>query len=214
MQVSIPDADDRAKDPRLIDAAVFSETPGLHPYTIRVSIGDYRDDLRGVLLNCAWQARVFPFTIDPRTDLEAWRAESEGPAAVAFEPESLRLRFANGGPSDLGKAVGDAVVAAKLPRDRFGTIARTIIPLTSGRYRIVTKSDDGIRVRVRTQGMLGEEPVTTTVIENWTHHGPTTDTGEFSIGLPGFLSLEPCEIIVEHFELDGYALIEFSIEPA
>ena len=77
-------------------------------------------------------------------------------------------------------------------------IARTRIELPAGRWRFTTLSDDGVRVMV--DG--------TTVIENWTWHGPTRDTGIFEQETAGAV-----EIVVEHFEIDGYAVLEFDLEP-
>ena len=69
--------------------------------------------------------------------------------------------------------------------------------MAPGRYRVTTRSDDGVRVIVDGR----------TVIENWTHHGPTTDHGEFVVERPGGVS-----ILVEHFELNGYAWLSFDLE--
>ena len=77
----------------------------------------------------------------------------------------------------------------------FATIAETTLTLPAGTYEIVTVSDDGVRVRVN-----GE-----TALENWTWHGPTEDRA--TITLPD----GEHRIRVEHFELDGYAMLSFRI---
>ncbi len=64
---------------------------------------------------------------------------------------------------------------------------------------IETPSDDGIRVRV--DGEL--------VIDNWTWHAPTRDEGQFKLSSPRRVAIE-----VEHFELDGYAVLEFALKRA
>lgn len=51
-----------------------------------------------------------------------------------------------------------------------------------------------------------------TVIENWTHHGPTGDAGEFLVGGDGESVAETVEIVVEHFEIFGFAVLEVSLE--
>ena len=64
-------------------------------------------------------------------------------------------------------------------------------------------SDDGVRVSV------DGKPV----IENWTWHGPTQDTGKLTLTAD-----KTVEILVEHFQIDGFAVLEFSLsqsaEPA
>lgn len=81
--------------------------------------------------------------------------------------------------------------------DRFATRARATLDLPAGRYRLRVVSDDGVRVRI------GGE----VVLENWTHHAPTEDQAEFE--WPG--GAQPIE--VEHFELDGWAVLTLGLEP-
>jgi beta-glucosidase len=82
-------------------------------------------------------------------------------------------------------------------------IARTRLPLSAGTWEFTTLSDDGIRVLVD-----GKQ-----VIENWAWHGPTRNTGALTLDKD-----ETTEIVVEHFEIDGYAVLELGIarkpEPA
>jgi len=59
-----------------------------------------------------------------------------------------------------------------------------------------TLSDDGVRVTVDGR----------TIIDNWTWHGPTRDTGTFDLSED-----HAVEIVVEHFEINGYAAFELSI---
>ena len=92
--------------------------------------------------------------------------------------------------------VSDKVTAAKFGRDHFGMIARTRLPLTKGTWELGTLSDDGVRVSV-------DEKL---VIENWAWHGPTSDTAKLT--LPADKTVE---IVVEHFQIDGYAVLEFSL---
>jgi PA14 domain-containing protein len=88
------------------------------------------------------------------------------------------------------------VTAAKFGSDHFGMIARARLPLSKGTWEFSTLSDDGIRVTV------DKKPV----IENWTWHGPTRDTGKLVLAAD-----ETVEIVVEHFQIDGYAVLEFSL---
>ena len=113
----------------------------------------------------------------------------------------LRLPYGGGGPRQLA-AFAEAPDPDALPgAEHFGTVARTRVPLPPGRWRLRTLSDDGVRVRVSTR----DEPV----IENWSWHGPTWDEGVFTVP-----ENEPdVEIFVEHFELDGHAVLELRLEP-
>lgn len=111
--------------------------------------------------------------------------------------EGVRLAYRHGGPRELG--VSPDLEGAEIGRDRFGTIVTTSIPLGPGTWRIRTLSDDGVRVLV--DGVA--------VIENWTWHAPTRDVGTFTLEQG-----RTVEIMVEHFELDGYAVLEVEIERA
>jgi hypothetical protein len=91
------------------------------------------------------------------------------------------------------------VPAVAAPVDHFGTLACARLPLPVGRWRLQTLSDDGVRVRI--DGA--------TVLENWTWHGPTRDEALFEIERPRDVLVE-----VEHFELDGDAILEVRLQPA
>lgn len=169
--------------------------PGLHPYRFELVSGDQRWSFEGVFVNTAWDVTVFEWTSHPIEEPAAWRAEAEGGTRV--RTIGLDLAFASGGPGslpELARAGFDRSV-----RDRFGTIARARLLLTAGAWRVRTLSDDGVRVLAD-----GE-----TVIENWTWHGPTWDEG--------LLVLERArevELLVEHFELDGFSVLKFEVLPA
>jgi hypothetical protein len=77
-------------------------------------------------------------------------------------------------------------------------VAKTSLVLPSGRWRLTTLSDDGIRVVVGGR----------TRIENWTWHGPTRDEAVFEQRETGEVELR-----VEHFEIDGYAVLRLDLEP-
>lgn len=180
---------------------VWSTQPGVHAYTISAEGQGHAMRLEGVITHTEWDAAFFSWRemkrdreATPPDDLETWRALAKGPDAVRARVSDLRFVFGSRGPSDLG--IAQAVTEADLGRDLFGMIAHTKIPLGKGLWRITTRSDDGVRVIVN-----GE-----TIIENWTHHGPTTDTGEFTMVADG-----EAEIIVEHFEIFGYAVLEFDM---
>ncbi len=165
--------------------------PGVHAYTLNLFIGDAEPiKIDGTMIAVEWAVQTFNWTVDPREDLEGWRGEASG--AVAQNVGELDLRFAMGGPSDVGLEQEDQVGS-----DHFGTIARTRVRLPAGNWRFTTVSDDGVRVLVD-----GEA-----IIENWTWHGPTRDSGILSLAEP-----REVEIVVEHFELDGFAQLSLLIE--
>ncbi len=188
--------------------AIRASEPGVYPYVLSAAKGEFEQDIRGTIVNCTWDVAFFAWeppdppadeSGTPRTppDLDAWRALALGPAATRMKTGRLSFRHGTGGPSE---AAGDPVVKeARLPRDYFGMIARTRLPLKPGTWRITTTSDDGVRV------LVDAKPV----IENCTHHGPTKDTGEFSVDADRVV-----EIVVEHFEIMGFAVLEVDLERA
>src|SRR5262249_51683182 len=141
-----------------------------------------------------WQATFFswPTNMDPRKDLRAYQQLAVSPDAVSCEVDELSFRYGMRGPSDLG--LSQKVTEARLGQDHFGMIARTRLPLTKGHWQFSTLSDDGVRVSVDGKS----------VIENWSWHGPTRDTGQLTID-----SDKTVEITLEHFQIDGYAVLEF-----
>jgi hypothetical protein len=46
------------------------------------------------------------------------------------------------------------------------------------------------------------------VIEDWTWHAPKRDEGTYEQAADGEV-----KIVVEHFEIDGFAVLELEIEP-
>jgi parallel beta-helix repeat protein len=166
------------------------------PYELRVRVPSKELSGRGVLASATWRVVVGAWSSDPREDPASWR-EQVG-RGVTFEVPSLALRYGGGGPSEL-EGAPQAVKEAQIGRDAFGTLASTKLVLPKGRWRLATTSDDGVRVKL--DGRV--------VIENWTWHGPTGDAVEVEFEQDGVHELE-----VEHFELDGWATLEFEVEPA
>ena len=79
--------------------------------------------------------------------------------------------------------------------DRFATRATTRVPLPAGRYEVRTLSDDGVRVTIDGKN----------VQEDWTHHGPTERKSVVE------LAAGEHTIVVEHFEITGYAVLKFEL---
>ena len=84
---------------------------------------------------------------------------------------------------------GDGVPAPGLPANDFSVRWTAEPTFTAGAWRFTTTSDDGIRLLV--DG--------TAVIDNWTDHGPTTDTGTRT------LTAGAHSVVVEYYEKGGGA---------
>jgi len=165
------------------------------PYELRVSVGTAQEPVaaHGTLLAALWDARFFAWTVDPRVDLDGWRREAElGDRATL---KAMDLRYGAGGPTTA--KISDELQHAALPNDAFGMVAQTRVTMPPGRYRFRVRSDDGVRLRADGR----------TLIERWDWHGPTDDTAEFVVDERREVMLE-----LEHFELDGFAVLSLSVE--
>ncbi len=178
------------------DLAIAATGAGVHPYLLRVKDGGWQQETRGTLISATWDVTFFQWTeaADPRNDLSAWRKLSQGGNAVSGRVKQLVFQYAWGGPSD--QKLSETITAAKLGGDHFGMIARTQLPLSAGTWEFTTLSDDGIRA------VVDGKPI----IENWAWHGPTRDVGTFTLA-----KAKTVEIVVEHFEIDGYSVLELGI---
>ena len=172
--------------------------PGVHAYQMRVKAQDLDEVFTGTLISALWDATFFKWTqaTDPREHIDAWRALAQGETAVSTQVKRLSFPYGGGGPS--AQQFDGAPATAGLGSNHFGMIARTSLALSAGTWEFATLSDDGVRV------LVDGEPV----IENWTWHGPTPNAGELKLGQD-----KTVEIMVEHFEIDGYAVLELEISP-
>jgi len=180
---------------------IVASEPGVHPYRVELRPGTDRMTraIEGTLVVASWDVRIFPMTVDPLAPgtREAWREESRGDHAAHTVADAIDFAFGSAGPAGV-----PALRSAKetLPgRAQFGLVATTRLSLPEGRWKFTTLSDDGVCVRVNGA----------TIIENWSHHGPTTDTAVFEQAAGG----AEVEIEVEYFQLDGHAVLRLSIEP-
>ena len=175
---------------------ISTTQPGIHPYVMRVKANDFERELHGTLSSAVWDATFFKWTKDndPRKDIDAWRNLAKGESAVSAKVSRLVFSYGWTGPSD--QDISESVNTANLGGDYFGMIAKTHLPLSAGKWEFATLSDDGIRLTVDGKA----------IIDNWTWHGPTPDTA--TLELP---TNKTVEITVEHFEIDGYAVLELKI---
>lgn len=168
--------------------------PGVYPYSFVVKAGEFSKTVEGTILAIEWDAVFFKWEVDPRENLDGWRKLAESPGAVKTKLDRMTLKYAFGGPSD--QKVSDALTSAKLGGDHFGMIARAKLSLGPGTWKLSTTSDDGIRV------VVDGKPV----IEDWTWHPPKRNDGQFTLS-----ERKTIEMVVEHFEIDGYSTLEFDL---
>jgi parallel beta-helix repeat protein len=182
--------------------------PGWTPYKVVVRGDGFEQVVTGNLLAAEWEAAFFATDFNPREEEAEWsRVMSAALAEHPLRLRSLQLPFGGGGPRDLAavRAAAGATGAAALPgAEHFGTVARTRLRLPAGLWNVATLSDDGVRVRVSAQSGL--------LIDNWTWHGPTRNEAQFRVDAAAAADPSGVEFFVEHFELDGHAVLEFSLE--
>lgn len=172
---------------------------GVTAYRVRLKAELFNRELAGTIVATEWKLKVFPWTAttDPRTNLPAWRQLADGPAAFAATVPALDFPYGGGGPRTM--KLSEEITARGPGNDHFGMIARTRLALPAGRWRLTTLSDDGVRVLVNGRPVL----------ENWAWHGPTTDEAVFTQPKSGDVDL-----VVEHFEIDGFATLRVGITAA
>jgi hypothetical protein len=161
---------------------------GLQDFRLDIDAGGHELSARGHLLSADWTVKFFGWTTpsDPRTQSAAWDRLARGPSLDELRVQSIDFDWALGGPS------------RQVPSDYFGTVARATFPLPAGFWKVHTVSDDGIRVWIDDQ----------LVIDDWTWHPPTENSAAVR------LQSGQHTVRIEHFEIDGYARLAFSIEPA
>lgn len=169
-------------------------------YEAAIESDGFKEEVRGTIVKSTWEVKHFAWdekSQDPREELDAWRALADEDSAFLSSTGELVFRYGGGGPRNL--ELNEQLTKFGPGSDYFGTIARTRVAVPEGRWKVVTTSDDGVRV------LIDGEPV----IENWTWHGPTRDEGVFELD-----QRKVVEIVVEHFEINGFAVLEFGLEPA
>lgn len=171
---------------------------GVYPYRIHVKADDFNKAFTGTLVSVAWDVTFFKWTesTDPREHIDTWRKLASGETAASMQVHRLSFPYGGGGPG--GQTLLTSVDMTYLGSDYFGMIAHTRLALSAGTWEFSTLSDDGIRVTV------DGEPV----IDNWTWHGPTRNTGELTLDRE-----ETVSIMVEYFEINGHAVLDLEITP-
>lgn len=142
-----------------------------------------RQTISGRLLDAEWHVRWYKWF---RNDPDAYSDSAAWKALFAEKPLKEEDRPA------LPFIPGYGPPAPGVPPAYFALIATTSIKFEAGKYRFDTLSDDGIQVLV--DGKL--------VIDNWTHHGGTNDSGAAE------LTAGPHEIEVRYCQENGAAALE------
>jgi nitrous oxidase accessory protein NosD len=169
-----------------IRRAPGSPPPALSSFAIQVVCGDATLRAAGTIVSTTWSVRWWAWKEDPRKSEDAWRRTLSTPPLDRATMDALDATWGDGSPTPL------------VPADRFATVAETTVTLPAGDYVLRTLSDDGIRVSV--DGKI--------VLSDWTWHAPK----EASVTVP--LPAGPHAIRVEHFEIDGFAALRCTVEPA
>ncbi|HEY3242724.1 MAG TPA: PA14 domain-containing protein, partial [Phycisphaerae bacterium] len=166
---------------------IQSEKPGVHPFSLQIDAGGTRLAATGSLMRAEWTVKYFVWhpSSDPREDQKAWDELLNGEPRDVQHVGAVDFVWGGGAPTP------------KVPSDHFGTLATTTLSLPAGKWRIHTVSDDGIRVWIDDQKL----------IDDWTWHPPKENdaTVELKDG--------EHRIRIEHFEIDGFAQLQFRIEP-
>jgi len=192
----------RPERTRIVLAAEAGQS--VTPYEVNISVPPLSQSFKGVLLAAKWQCAAFPWTKDPREDDNKWREDRlKVPQAVATVP-AIDFNFGSGGPRT-ARAFAEMKDVAPGP-DRFGMVCVTTLTLPKGRWKFTTVSDDGVRVVTRRD--VAGEVVTQKILENWTHHGPTTDSGVLQLDEESEVNIQ-----VEYFEIDGHAMLKLDLAP-
>lgn len=181
---------------------------GFFDYRCRLKLADSEATVQDSFLATEWRLRFFATPKDPRESFESWFDASISDQVWKARSSELKLAYGSGGPKEVVAAAANGTAAAittegKAPKDlgsdHFGTWAATELELPAGTWRITTLSDDGVAVLVDGKA----------VIDNWTWHAPTEDSGTFHLD-----KSKTVEIEVKHFELNGYSVLEFKLERA
>ncbi len=174
------------------------------PFTLRVrdTMRDASIAVEGVLVATSWSTRIAALDAGdaPRLpdvpSIEDVRRRAASDDAVVLTIPRLDLDRARGGPRQLAPDERGPRLPPDGP-DRYCLTATTTIRCAPGLWRLVTESDDGIRVRLDGR----------TLIERWDIHGPTTDIAEFTTSGDA-----PVTIEVEYFQNSGAARLSVRLE--
>lgn len=184
---------------------------GVTTYNVHITADGFDHTINGTLISARWLGRVFSWKdkVNPMEDYEGWLKLARGPDSRPFGASTIDFKYGWGGPKDMvrDKFMDDTsgtLMDLDVSGDYFGIEAIGRIRMPAGKWRVRTVSDDGVRVYT-TVGSSEEQRI----IDNWTHHGPTPNEGTFTVENDGDLVV----FRIHHFEINGYAMLTFELEP-
>jgi hypothetical protein len=188
-------ARDTAAAPRLV---VTAPSPGVFPYTLGVTAGDFSQQLTGTLLNTTWQVTTFSFDGEPPADLTPLLAGNAEPPSETkrFELDALELiRRLPGDPENIR-----ASHRPRSPSHRVALRASASVRIPAGRWQFEVVCDEGVRLAVD-----GER-----VIDEWRRRWmPRRYTATVTIDETG-----PVPIVLDHFQIGRKAILSLQVTPA
>lgn len=183
-------------------AIVETETLGhLSNYTLEVYWGRAPGEsqaVSGTIWNTNWRVSLFAIPQCGNTPPSREQFDEAASSGHVVYVENLQLPFGMGGP-DAARLIGPAEVAGRFGSDYFGLRATTEFDIAPGEWVVEVRSDDGVRVALDGKVILDE----------WTHHGPTTYRVPLSV-----TQMRVSQMSVDYFELAGFAQLDVRIIPA
>ena len=173
---------------------VFGGRNSAEYYLLSARVNGKSFSTSGSILSSDWEVRTFHSPVDPREDVEAWRAAALDESAMVWKTKNPNLEYGSGGPDQVKQGLVKGTFEGV---DHFGTILTSKVVLDKGSWEIRTNSDDGIRLWAND----------VLLIDNWTHHGPTWDKAVLEIE-----SRKAVQFRVEHFELDGHSVLNIELD--
>jgi parallel beta-helix repeat protein len=187
---------------------IRAKRAGVQPFQIELDAGGSILQTSGVLMRADWEVRYYKWSPkeDPRGGDNPgqaamnWREITSRAPILETKTSSIDFAWGHRGPGPSGPSPNGPSPNGPSPNgpsDRFATVATTSLDLPAGAWRIETVSDDGVRVLIDDREVLS----------NWTWHGPTPNEATVT------LDAGPHTIRIEHFEIDGYAQLNFHMLP-
>lgn len=146
----------------------------------------YRFNYSKLFIPIDWNVKWFQWTDanDPRTNETEFQKLLQSVPLKVEQTNRLNYKWSGGFGKDM-------------PRDKFATLAEGTFEVSSGNYQLNVTSDDGVRVWIDDKLIIKDA---------WKYQSPTTYTAELNLG-------GKHKIKVEHFEIDGFAMLKVDLQP-
>ncbi len=159
---------------------------GAREFSFKVTGGKEVVKAKGILLFASWDVKFFGWEDQgSQKPPKDWSSVIQSTPLDSMTLDKIDFPWGGGRPSE------------KVPADHFATLATAEMDLPAGKYELRTVSDDGVRLYI--DGKLA--------IDNWTWHPPHEDRSEVT------LQKGKHAIRIEHFEIDGFAQLQFVLRP-